>query len=461
MTAVRRAGIWNAFTPMARHDREPGLIIDRAEGNRLIDRDGREYVDGVASIWAIVHGHGHPHIVEAVRRQAGRLQHSTLLGAAHTPALELTGRLAAHVPEGLTRFFYSSDGASAVEAALKMALQYWVNTGRPERRRFAVMEMAYHGDTLGAASLGGDGPFRRPYEAAMFEPLRFANPHPRGCGLCSPDSGCSLACLDSLERLLDRHAGEIAAVVVEPRVQGAAGIVVAPEGHLRRIADLCRANDLLLIADEVATGFGKTGAMFACDLEGVAPDILVLGKGISGGFLPLSATVASDRVYDAFHDPDDYGKTFYHGHTYGGNPIACAAALASLDIFEGEPVLARVSRRGSLLGESLRAVLGGHPLVGEIRRQGLMAAVDIAGASGQAGWRACMKARGARRLRQAHRGHGRGHAPPLHRRERDRADLRGGEAWARQRRPVHLDPGLTSCARSAAVSSGSVCAGRW
>ena len=402
MTRERPAGIWNAFTPMARYDSEPRLIVDRAEGNRLIDRDGREYIDGVASLWAIVHGHGHPHIVEAIGRQAERLQHSTLLGAAHTPALELTERLAAHLPEGLTRFFYSSDGASAVEAALKMALQYWVNTGRPERRRFAVMEMAYHGDTLGAASLGGDGPFRKPYEAALFEPLRFANPHTLGCEFCSGESGCSLDCVGSLERLLETRAGEIAAVIVEPRVQGAAGIVVAPEGHLRLIADLCRAHDLLLIADEVATGFGKTGAMFACDLEGVTPDIMVLGKGISGGCLPLSATVAGDRVYDAFHDPGDYGKTLYHGHTYGGNPIACAAALASLDIFECEPVLERVAKRASFLGEHLRDVLAEHPLVGNIRQQGLMAAVDIVAdratrrplpALEQTGWRTCMRAR--------------------------------------------------------------------
>ena len=402
MTGERPAGIWNAFTPMARYDREPKLIVDRAEGNRIIDRDGREYIDGVASLWAIVHGHGHPHIVEAIRRQAGQLQHSTLLGAAHAPALDLTERLAPHLPEGLTRFFYSSDGASAVEAALKMALQYWVNTGRPERRRFAVMESAYHGDTLGAASLGGDGPFRKPYEAGLFEPLRFANPHPPGCALCSPDSGCSLACLGSLERLLDERSAEIAAVVVEPRVQGAAGIVVAPEGHLRRIAGLCRSHGVLLIADEVATGFGKTGAMFACDLEGVGPDIMVLGKGISGGCLPLSATVASDRVYGAFHDPDDYGKTLFHGHTFGGNPIACAAALASLDIFEREPVLARVARRACFLREALNEALGEHPLAGEIRQQGLMAAVDIVAdraakrpfpASNRTGWRACMKAR--------------------------------------------------------------------
>ena len=402
MTRERPAGIWNAFTPMARYEREPELVVARAEGNRLIDTDGREYIDGVASLWAIVHGHGHPHIVEAIGRQAERLQHSTLLGAAHTPALELTERLAPHLPEGLTRFFYSSDGASAVEAALKMALQYWVNTGRPERRRFAVMEMAYHGDTLGVASLGGDGPFRKPYEAALFEPLRFANPNPGHCSLCSRDGGCSLDCVGSLERLLDERAGEIAAVVVEPRVQGAAGIVVAPEGHLRMIADLCRANDLLLIADEVATGFGKTGAMFACDLEGVTPDIMVLGKGISGGCLPLSATVASDRVYDAFYDRDDYGKTLYHGHTYGGNPIACAAALASLDIFEQEPVLERVAKRASFLDGNLRDALGEHPFVGNIRQQGLMAAVDIVAdrttrhplpPSEQTGWRACMRAR--------------------------------------------------------------------
>ena len=396
------SGVWHSFTPMARFDSEPQLVVDRAQGNRLIDREGHEYIDGVASLWAIVHGHGHRHIVEAIKRQAERLQHSTLLGIGHTPALELTERLGAHVPNGLTRFFFSSDGASAVEVALKMALQYWANEGRPERKRFVAMEMAYHGDTLGATSVGGDGPFRKPYEGSLFEPLRFANPYALRCWRCSLASGCSLACAESLETVLNTHAGEVAAVIVEPRVQGAAGIIVAPEGHLRYVADLCRRYDVLLIADEVATGFGKTGAMFACGLEDVTPDIMVLGKGISGGYLPLSATVATNRVYDAFHDPDDYGKTLFHGHTYGGNPIACAAALASLDIFEREPVLARVRSRAAALREMLHEMLGEHPLVGDIRLQGLMAGIELVAdratnerlpASEQTGWRACLSAR--------------------------------------------------------------------
>ena len=391
MTGPGRAGVWNAFTPMARFDREPRLVIERAEGNRLVDVEGREYIDGVSSMWAIVHGHGHPRIVEAITRQAGLLQHSTLLGVDHAPALELTGRLARHVPEGLTRFFYSSDGASAVEVALKMALQYWVNTGRPERRRLVSMEMAYHGDTLGAAALGGDGPFRRPYEAGMFEPLRFDNPYALRCGRCSPPGGCTLACADGLETVLEENRGQVAAVIIEPRVQGAAGMIVAPEGHLRRVADLCRRHDVLLIADEVATGFGKTGAMFACDLEGVTPDIMALGKGMSGGYLPLSATVATDRVYDAFYDDEDYAKTLYHGHTYGGNPIACAAALASLDIFESEPVIERVGRRSAALGEMLHELVADRPQVRQVRQQGLMAGIEVGTAP--AAWRACMRAR--------------------------------------------------------------------
>ncbi len=391
MTERRRAGVWNAFTPMARFDREPQLTVERAEGNRLIDTEGRAYIDGVASLWAIVHGHGHPHIVEAITRQAETLQHSTLLGIGHAPALELTDRLKAHVPQGLAHFFYSSDGASAVEVALKMALQYWVNEGRPEKNRLVSMEMAYHGDTLGAASLGGDGPFRKPYEAAMFEPLRFPNPYALRCGRCSPPKGCTLACAEPLEALLEERGDEVAAVVVEPRVQGAGGIIVAPEGHLRYVADLCRRHDVLLIADEVATGFGKTGAMFACDLEGVTPDIMALGKGLSGGYLPLSATVATERVYDAFHDDEDYAKTLYHGHTYGGNPIACAAALASLDIFESEPVLERVGRRSAALSEMLHEMIAEHPLVAEVRQQGLMTGIEAASAA--AAWQACLMAR--------------------------------------------------------------------
>ncbi len=374
--------LWHPFTQMARFEREPQLIVARAEGSRLIDVEGRAYIDGVASLWANVHGHSHPHIVAAIQEQAARLQHSTLLGVSHEPAIALGRRLLDRLP-GRSRVFFSENGASAVEVALKMAVQYWANRGRPERNRIAALDMAYHGDTLGAVSVGAEGPFRDVYKPLLFEPLRFSN-----------------ASSDSLRALLESRGDEIAAVIIEPRVQGAGGILVAPEGSIAAARALCHEFDVLLIADEVATGFGKTGAMFACDLENVTPDITVLGKGVTGGYLPLSATVATEEVYQAFHGEE--GQKLFHGHTYAGNPICCAAALASLDLFEREDVLARVRDRAALLATLLAERVAGHPLVGEVRQQGLMTGVELVAdrdtraplpPEREAGWRVCLAAR--------------------------------------------------------------------
>ena len=373
--------LWHPFTQMARFEREPRLVVARAEGNRLIDVEGRAYIDGVASLWANVHGHSHPRIVAAIQDQAARLQHSTLLGLSHEPAIALGRRLLDHLP-GRSRVFFSENGASAVEVALKMAVQYWANRGRPARNRIAALELAYHGDTLGAVSVGGEGPFRDVYKPLLFEPLRFSNASP-----------------DSLRALLEAHGEAIAAVIIEPRVQGAGGVIVAPDGAIAAARALCREFGVLLIADEVATGFGKTGAMFACDLEGVTPDITVLGKGITGGCLPLSATVATEEVYQAFHGEE--GRKLFHGHTYAGNPICCAAALASLDLFEAEDVLARVRERAALLAALLAERVAPHPLVGEIRQQGLMVGVELVDPETraplpperEAGWRVCLAAR--------------------------------------------------------------------
>ncbi|MBM4405682.1 MAG: adenosylmethionine--8-amino-7-oxononanoate transaminase [Chloroflexi bacterium] len=398
----RHSAIWHPFTQMARFDAEPKLVIERAHGTRLVAKDGKEYLDGVASLWTIVHGHGEPRIVEAIKRQAERLQHSTLLGVSHTPAMELAERLLQHVPKGLRWSFFSSDGASAVEVALKMAVQYWGNAGLPERTRIVSLDMAYHGDTLGASSVGADGIFRKPYESLLVEPLRIPSPHRYRCSACAARTACDLTCATALERLLAERGKEVAAVIVEPRVQGAAGIIVAPEGHLKRLREICDRHDVLLIADEVATGFGKTGAMFACDLEGVTPDIMVLGKGITGGYLPLSATLATEKVYRAFYDAGHYEKTLFHGHTYAGNPIACAAALASLDIFEKEPVIERVRARAERLRRLLGAAFAEHPNVGEVRQQGLMVGIELVAdratkrsfpAAERMGWRSCLAAR--------------------------------------------------------------------
>ena len=394
--------LWHPFTQMARFDREPQLMIERAEGNRLLAKDGTSYIDGVASMWANVHGHGHPHIVEAIQRQAEQLQHSTLLGLTHEPGIELARRLVDVLPPGLTRVFFSENGASAVEVALKMAVQFWALRGRPERNRIVSMEMAYHGDTIGAVSVGGAGPFRDVYAPLLFEPLRIPNPYLYRCPRCVPAGREQCDCpAEALEQLLTERGGEIAAVIIEPRVQGAGGMIVAPDGQLARIRRACDAHDVLLIVDEVATGFGKTGAMFACDLEGVTPDLMALGKGITGGYLPLSATVATDAIYEAFYDAGDSQKLF-HGHTYAGNPICCAAALASLDLFEQEDVLGRVRDRAALLETLLAERFQDHPYVGEVRQQGLMVGLELVAdratrepfaADAMTGWQVCLAAR--------------------------------------------------------------------
>ncbi|PZC46362.1 MAG: adenosylmethionine-8-amino-7-oxononanoate aminotransferase [Chloroflexi bacterium] len=368
--------IWHPFTQMARFDADPQVVVASGEGNHLIGTDGKRYVDAVSSMWAIVHGHSHPHIVEAIQRQAATLQHSTLLGATHSVAEELANRLSKHLPPELSRFFFSGDGASAVEVALKMAIQYWANKGQPEKQLIVSLDMAYHGDTAGAVSVGGVGRFRDSYGPLLFEPLRIPNPYAYRCDLCA--SECTLACLDPIEELLKTRGHEIAAVIVEPRVQAAAGMIVAPEGHLARVAQSCARHGVLLIADEIATGFGKTGAMFACDLEWVTPDIMTIGKGMTGGYLPMSATIAKDEIYQAFYD-QTYGSasTLYHGHTFAGNPICAAAAIANLDVFEESPVLERVLERSSFLRTLLQENFGGHPLVGDIRQQGLMAGIEL------------------------------------------------------------------------------------
>ena len=398
---VREQHVWHPFTQMARFDREPQLLIDHAEGNRLIAKDGREYIDGIASMWAIVHGHNHPTIVGAIVEQARKLQHSTLLGITHEPVIELADRLVAWLPAGLNHCFFSENGASAIEVALKMAIQFWVNLGRPERHRIVALEGAYHGDTLGAVSVGGAGPFRDVYEPLLFEPLRIPNPYRLRCSRCAGAPACTDACVDSLERLLGEHHDEVAAVIIEPRVQGAAGMIVAPEGHIAKIRRACDEHDVLLIADEIATGFGKTGVMFACELEGISPDIMALGKGITGGYLPLSATVTSDAIYDAFYDSDD-GQKLFHGHTYAGNPICCAAALANLDVFDAEDVLARVRDRADLLAALLAERFDDHPHVGDIRQQGLMVGIELVRdretgtpfpSQDATGWDVCLAAR--------------------------------------------------------------------
>jgi adenosylmethionine-8-amino-7-oxononanoate aminotransferase len=353
--------LWHPFTPQSEWCQEDPLVIERGEGARLVDAQGRSYIDGVSSLWCNVHGHRHPMIDAAVREQLDRVAHSTMLGLTHAPAAQLAGRLVELTPPGLSRVFYCDSGSAAAEVALKMAFQYWQQRGGQHRRRtgFVCLRDSYHGDTLGAMSVGGIDLFRGAYSPLLFRPHQV-------------DAGDA----EQLERALDLHAEEIAAAIVEPLVQGAAGIRVQPPGYLRRVRELTERHGVLLICDEVATGFGRTGTMFACEQERVAPDFLCLGKGLTGGYLPLAATLTTERVYDGFLGAPEEGRTFFHGHTFTGNPLACAAALASLDAFDREGTLVRLQPKIRLFGDLL-AELADLPEVAEVRGRGLMAGIDL------------------------------------------------------------------------------------
>ena len=360
LSSTDRSVLWHPFTQQRGWAEEEPIIIDRAEGTDLIDVEGRRYIDGVSSLWCNVHGHGHPRIDAAVRAQLARVSHSTMLGLSHRPGIELAQRLVEIAPPGLARVFYSDSGSTATEIALKMAFQFWSQRGQPKRTNFVALRMAYHGDTLGSVSVGGIDLFHSIYHPLLFDTLK-AEPGDAG----------------DLERRLSAHRGEVAAVIMEPLVQGAAGMLVHPKGYLRAVRELCDRYDTLLIVDEVATGFGRTGRMFACEHEDVVPDLMCLAKGISGGYLPLAATLASERVYEGFLGEHEEFRTFFHGHTYTGNPLACAAAIASLDVFSEEDTLARLAPKLELLGELLQAIAA-HPAVREVRRVGTMTGIELA-----------------------------------------------------------------------------------
>ena len=376
LAALDKAHVWHPFTQMKGWLASEPLVIERGEGFELVGTDGRRYLDGVSSLWVTVHGHRVPEIDEAVRDQLDRIAHSTLLGLAHAPAAELAAELVRLAPPGLEKVFYSEAGACAVEVALKMAFSYWRHLGDERRTTFLSLDNAYHGDTLGAVAVGGIDLFHEAYRPLLFPTLKAPSPYCYRCPLGHTHPACGLACAERLgEILAERHA-EVAAVVVEPLVQAAGGMITAPPGHLRRIRELCDRYDVLLVVDEVATGVGRTGRFFACGHEGVSPDLLVAGKGITGGYLPLAATLTTRRIFDAFLGEHDEFKTFFHGHTYTGNPLACAAALANLALMDARGTVDGVGERAAVLAAAL-APLAGHPHVGEVRQRGLMVGIEL------------------------------------------------------------------------------------
>ena len=420
LAALDHAHVWHPFTPMRQWREKRPLVIERGEGPYLFDTDGRRYIDGVSSLWCNVHGHAVPHIDQAVRDQLDKIAHSTLLGLASPPSIELAARLVALVREklcpcgsggpacdqspctALNKVFYSDAGATALEVAFKMAVGHWHHRGRPQKTRFIGLAGAYHGDTVGSMSVGYSDLFHRAFASMVFPVDWFPAPdacrppspedfHPVGRACDSdgvwPSEDPALAaalgdhCLGRLEALLEQQADQTAAIVIEPVMQGAAGMICQPPGFMRRVADLAKQHEVLLIADEVAVGFGRTGAVFACEHDRVSPDILCLAKGLTGGYLPLAVTMTTDAIYDAFTGEPDEKKTLYHGHTYTGNPLACAAALASLDLFD-EPVddapdlIAHTRAMAELIRETLHP-LRACPHVRDVRQRGLMVGIEL------------------------------------------------------------------------------------
>lgn len=376
LVELDRRHVWHPFTQHALWNETDPLLIVGGEREYVFDADGNRYIDGHSSLWCNIHGHRRPEIDRAIVEQLGKIAHSTQLGLASPPAIELARRLVEIAPAGLDKVFYSDDGSTSLEVACKLAFAYWRHRGQAGRERFIAIINAYHGDTVGAVSLGGIELFHRVYRPLLFKTEFAPSPYCYRCPLGKTRETCGMACSEEVGRLLERHAGEVAAVVVEPLVQCAGGIITAPGGYLRRVRELCDRHGVLLIADEVATGFGRTGRMFACEHEGVSPDLMCVSKGLTGGYLPLAATLTTREIYDAFLGPIDSGRTFYHGHTFTGNPLGCAAAIASLDVFGADRTLEALAPKIERLREHLRR-LADHPHVGDVRQCGLIAGVEI------------------------------------------------------------------------------------
>ncbi len=366
--------LWHPFTQMADWLDDTPVVIESGDGFYLIDTDGNRYIDGVSSLWCNVHGHRVKKIDDAIRSQLDKIAHSTLLGLGQTASIELAEKLVQITPAGLEKVFYSDSGATAVEIAIKIAYQYWQNIGQTERTKFISLKEAYHGDTVGSVSVGGMDLFHGIFKSLIFETYYAPSPDPYRCEGTAEQ--CLKNSLEAMEVILKRHGDQIAGIVVEPLVQGAAGIIVHPKGYLKGVEALVRKYGVLLIVDEVAMGFGRTGKMFACEHEGVHPDLLCMAKGISAGYLPLAATLTTRKIFDAFAVSGDIHKTFYHGHTYTGNALGCAAALASLEMFSENRILETMPEKIELIADYFEKFKT-LPFVGDVCQCGMVAAIEL------------------------------------------------------------------------------------
>jgi len=381
--------IWHPFTQMKDWLEEDPIIISEGRDCFIKDIYGRWYLDGVSSLWVNIHGHGKKEIDDAIRQQLDNISHSTLLGLSNVPAIRLAEKLVKIVQKSLPlkseiqnpkselcKVFYSDNGSTAVEVSLKMAFQYWKHRGIEGKNTFVSLNNAYHGDTIGAVSVGGVDIFYKAFAPLLFKTYKAPSPYCYRCELGKQFPDCKFACLAKMDEIFKAHSHEIAALIIEPVIQAAGGMITSPSGYLRGVRELCAKYNILMIADEVATGFGRTGRMFACEHEDVVPDIICLSKGITGGYMPLAVTMATEEIYNAFLGDFKDLKTFFHGHSYSGNSLACAAAVACLDLFEKDGVLKHLGGKIEILEAWLREIIT-LQYVGDVRSAGLMAGVEL------------------------------------------------------------------------------------
>jgi adenosylmethionine-8-amino-7-oxononanoate transaminase len=376
LQAWDNAYLWHPFTQMQDFVKETSLIVEEGNGIFLKDIDGKEYIDGVSSMWCNLLGHCRREINDAVKRQLDKVAHSTLLGLSNIPSIELARKLVEISPQGLEKVFYSDNGSTANEVALKMAFQYWQHKGFKNKVQFVALQHGYHGDTIGTMGVGGIDLFHKIFNPLYFKTSFAPSPYCYRCPFGKTNEDCVLQCLEKLEDILKESAHEIAAVIMEPLIQGVGGMIVHPKGYLSGVSTLCKKYNVLLILDEVLTGFGRTGRMFACLHEDVVPDIMALSKGINGGYMPLAATLTTQEIYDAFLGEFSSLKTFFHGHTYTGNPLGCVAALATLELFEKDHILENLETKARHLGDKLKP-FESLEHVGDVRQCGLIAAVEL------------------------------------------------------------------------------------
>lgn len=372
------AYVWHPFTQMGVYSKTDPIIIEKGKGSYLYDTKGNRYLDGYASLWVNAHGHRNKQLNKAIQKQLNKISHSTLLGSSNIPSIELAEKLIDITPQKLTKVFYSDTGSASVEIAIKMAYQYWKNIDKhkySKKNKFLTLHNGYHGDTLGAVSVGGIDSFHKIFKDLIFENIQVESPSLYQSNYKNEDEMMQ-AILKQIETILISRADEIAGFVIEPLIQGATGLFVHPQGFLKAVERLCRQYDILLICDEVAVGFGRTGEMFACNHEDVQPDIMCLGKAITGGYLPLAATLTSQRIYNAFLSDRHEEKTFFHGHTYTGNQIVCSVALESIKLFEQQKLIIHIQKTSKILSEKLFE-LKDHKHVGDIRGRGLMFGVEL------------------------------------------------------------------------------------